>query len=249
VDEDKKPLLIGLAVAGVLGVGAAFYFKKPAAPVLPPPAAPAAPPAPATPPAEPLPALSDSDNFIRAKLSALIKSPALAGWLNTADLVRRAAAATALIADGGSPRDSLSFLAPVGKFKTLKKNGKLVVDPKSFARYDAVAAAIDSLDAQGAAKLVEQADPLFQSACSELGAINCSFKDTLLRAIRHLAAAPVPEGDVALRAKVVSYAYADERLEKLSKAQRHLLRMGPANERKVQDKLRALGRALGASDL
>jgi hypothetical protein len=250
VDEDKKPLLIGLVVAAALGGGAALYFRKPAAPEAPPPApAPAVPSAAPEAPAEPLPSLAESDAWIRAKLAGLIKSPALAGWLKTDDLVRRAAAAVSLIAAGESPRDSLSFLAPAGKFKAVKKGGMMVADAKSFARYDAVADAVASLDAAGAAKLVDQADPLFQQACSELGAVNCSFKQSLLKAIRHLAATPVPDGDVPLRAKVISYAFVDEHLEKLSKAQKHLLRMGPANERKVLAKLRELGRALGASEL
>lgn len=251
--EDKKPLLIGLSVALLFGAGAMLYFKKPAPPSMPAQQTPApATPAPAQPtePAEPLPPLAESDAFFRKKLAALLQSnAAVEGWLKTDDLIRRAAAATALVAAGDSPRESLAFLAPKQKFKMIKKGGRMVADPASFARYDAVASAVASLDAQGAAKLVEQLDPLFQQACAELGAMNCSFKDSLLRSIRHLCAAPVPEGEPALRAKVISYAYVDDRLEKLSKAQKHLLRMGPANQRKVQAKLRELGRALGASDL
>jgi hypothetical protein len=243
--EDKKPLLIGLAVAVAFGVGATLYFKSPATP---PPAAPqAAPetpaPAPAA-PAEPLPSLADSDGFFRKKIQGLVSSPALAEWLKTDDLIRRAAAATALVATGDSPRESLSFLGPKQKFKAAKKNGRMVIDPASYARYDAVASAVASLDAPGAAKVINQLDPLFQQACSELGAMNCSFKGSLTRAISHLLQTPVFDGDVPLRLKVISYAFADEKTEKLSKAQKHLLRMGPANERKIQAKLQELSQAL-----
>ena len=42
----------------------------------------------------------------------------------------------------------------------------------------------------------------------------------------------------------VSYTFADRELEGLSLAQKHLLRLGPDNARRVQDKLRALARAL-----
>jgi len=43
----------------------------------------------------------------------------------------------------------------------------------------------------------------------------------------------------------VGYAYADEGLESLNGAQKHLLRMGPRNARLVKDKLREIAAALG----
>jgi hypothetical protein len=44
---------------------------------------------------------------------------------------------------------------------------------------------------------------------------------------------------------VLTYMYVDPRLEKLSPAQRLLLRMGPENERRIQSKLRDFALALG----
>src|SRR5438094_562357 len=55
----------------------------------------------------------------------------------------------------------------------------------------------------------------------------------------------VVEGDVELTPKVSTYAFADPALEGLSPAQKHLLRMGPKNERAIQAELRALATALG----
>jgi hypothetical protein len=247
MDENKKPLLIGLVVAALCGGGAVLYFRKPAAP---PPAVSVPEPAPAPVPTEPLPPLSESDALARKlALEAFPDAGKLKDWLRVDDILRRLSAAVALISSGESPRESLSFLAPSSKFKAVKKDGRLVVDPATWARYDGVAAAVGALDAAAAGRILARIDPLLQQACSELGAMNCSFKDSLLKSIRHLLAAPQLEGDVPVRAKVLSYAYADERLEKLSKAQKHLLRLGPANQRTVQHKLRELGRALGASDL
>jgi len=45
---------------------------------------------------------------------------------------------------------------------------------------------------------------------------------------------------------IVTYAWADERIEALSGAQRHFLRMGPDNVRRIQGKLRELRAALAA---
>ena len=49
---------------------------------------------------------------------------------------------------------------------------------------------------------------------------------------------------MALTPKVVSFAFADPALEKLSPAQKHLLRMGPRNVRAIQHQLRAMAEAL-----
>ena len=56
---------------------------------------------------------------------------------------------------------------------------------------------------------------------------------------------PVVDGDVELTPKVITYAFADPALERLRPAQKHLLRMGPKNERAIQAELRALATALG----
>jgi hypothetical protein len=54
-----------------------------------------------------------------------------------------------------------------------------------------------------------------------------------------------PTGDIELEERTVAtFAYADERFESLSDAQRHLLRMGPDNVRRVQEKLQELREAL-----
>ncbi len=59
--------------------------------------------------------------------------------------------------------------------------------------------------------------------------------------------APVPDGETALKPgqKGIGWAYADEKLEGLSPAQKQLLRMGPKNKKAVLSKLRAVALALG----
>jgi hypothetical protein len=67
----------------------------------------------------------------------------------------------------------------------------------------------------------------------------------LERAIGVLLAVPVLDGDIALHDTIVSYEFANPDLESLSAAQRQLLRMGPANIRIVQEKLREIAKLLG----
>ena len=59
------------------------------------------------------------------------------------------------------------------------------------------------------------------------------------------------KSDIRLEEKVISYsmaAMADEKLEDLSDAQKHLLRMGPKNTAKIQGKLREIAKALGVPE-
>jgi hypothetical protein len=68
----------------------------------------------------------------------------------------------------------------------------------------------------------------------------------MTRTIRHLLAAPpLPENARIEPAKGTNYAYSDPALEGLSAAQKQLLRMGPERARRVQERLRAFGIALG----
>ena len=56
------------------------------------------------------------------------------------------------------------------------------------------------------------------------------------------------KGDIAVVEGVTTYQMADENLEDLEDAQRDLLRMGPQNIRKVQNKLREMAMALGVPE-
>lgn len=202
-------------------------------------------------PAEPqqgLPVLDDSDAYARGAAQTLFSQPLPPPWLQADRLIRRLTAAALIVADGASPRDSLSFLRPRGKFLVKREKGRVIADPASYKRYDAVGDAAASLDAQAAARWIQTARPLFQAACSELDDRNCDIKDAIIRSAKLLLRTPVVQGDLPLKAKVVTWAIADETLEALQPAQKHLLRMGPRNESMVQAKLRELALALGASE-
>jgi len=53
-----------------------------------------------------------------------------------------------------------------------------------------------------------------------------------------LLAAPEPQGPIELVQPKVFYQFADPKLEDLSAGQKLLIRMGPANERNLKEKLR-----------
>jgi hypothetical protein len=248
---EQPPLpigLIALAIVMVLGIGTAVYFvfRRPAPAPTPPPAA--AVTAPTTTPSAPpvsLPSLDDSDAFVRELLKGLSPDPQLAAWLGAKNLVRTFAVAVQNIGEGRSPASFVPFLAPKERFKVVEKGGKTVADPRSFAAYDGFADAIASLDTAGVARAYKTALPLLNAAYAELGYPNTDFGKPLQRAMTVLLETPVPEGDIAVKKGVAYYEYEDPSLEKLSRAQKQLVRTGPRNAQRIQAKLRELYRELG----
>jgi hypothetical protein len=207
----------------------------------PPPDVPAVP---AEPP-EPLPALDASDAWLRTEAGSLSTSTAFAGWLAHGDLVRRFVASVDNVSEGETPRAHLPFLAPREPFRALSRGSGTVTDPRGFARFDALADAVASLDAARCAALYRRAKPLVDEAYRALGPGDESFDERLARAVHTLLAAPVPTGEEELVRPSVFFEYADPALESLAPAQKPLRRMGADNLRKVQAKLRARASAHG----
>lgn len=253
----RKPLVVaGIAFIVVVALGTGWYLMRGrgeqavAEPVTPPlvAPAPAAPPSQEAPqpPATPLPALEQSDPHVREQLGRLSSDAEFQRWLGIEGIIRRIAAATSNIAEGESPRAVLAFLAPQGPFQVVERDGHTFIAPESFARYDLVARAFTSLDTQATAGAYKALKPLLDQAFAEIGRPGQGFEATLSRAIQRLLDTPVPEGELEVVATPsVNYAYAAPELEQLSAAQKHLLRMGPANARALQAKLRELRAMMG----
>lgn len=193
-----------------------------------------------------MPPLTESDPRVRELVGLLSAEPELQKWLaGTEDLARRFATAVNNIAEGESPRASLSFLAPQGAFQTVERKGHTFIAPGSFARYDAVTRVLTSLDTQASALTYKALLPLFEQAYAEIGRPGQTFDQTFTKAIQRMLDTPVPEGDVeVVPAKGALFAYVAPELEQLSPAQKHLLRMGPEHARALQAKLRDFQAAL-----
>ncbi len=189
--------------------------------------------------------LSTSDVAVRQLVAGLSKNPKLMAWLAHEDLVRRFVASVYNIAHGKSPRAHLGFLRPKDPFRAKKQGGELVTDPRSYRRYDLEAEVFSSIDTRGAVEALEQLQPLTDQAFHEIARPGESFRQTLYDAITQLLRTPEVAPDAPLEEKVVTYRYVNPQLEALSDAQRHLLRMGPKNVRRIKVKLRELALALG----
>jgi Protein of unknown function (DUF3014) len=240
----------GALLVAALGAGAFFLLRRPA----PPPLASAPPPALSLPPAaslspaqteRALPPLAESDAFVRELAQGLSAHPLLAAWLEARGLVRTFAASVLNIAEGRSPAGFVPFLAPGQKFAAVERGGRLVADPRYFQAYDGMSAAVTSLDTAGVVRVYRTLLPLLGAAYKELGYPDADFTLVTERAIAHLLATPLPAGEIPLRKDSLFLRYADPRLEGLSLAQKQLLRTGPANAKRLQEKLRELYREFG----
>jgi hypothetical protein len=195
--------------------------------------------------AAPLPELEESDPLIRKLAVDASTRPELGDWLGNPDLVRRFVAGVASVANGESPRGQLLFLAPEEPFRVVQQDGLVVADPGSHARYDTAADVFASLHVPTVIGAYHLLKPLFEEAFADLGISDQSFEETVGQAIRELLRAPQIEGAAELRRVGSFYEYPDEELEAASLAQRHLLRMGPRNALRVQEKLREIQAELG----
>ena len=192
------------------------------------------------------PGVQVSDADARAELEKLASNPAYRRWLAQADdLVRRWAAVTDNLDHGESPRKALEHAGPTAPFRVIQRGAKSYIAPDSYARYDEFAAAVDSIDVRALAGVYRTLHPAIETAYRALGYPGGSLDAATARALRRLEAAPVAEGEVEVVPDGGVFVFADPKLEGLRQVEKHLLRMGPDNERLIQAKARAVREALG----
>lgn len=252
-ERGKWLVLIAIFAIGAAVVGYVLLRPRSAAPVAtvtntPAPAAASAPRA-AGPLVEAekidLPPLPETDAIVRQLVVKLSSHPKVLAWLATNGLIQNFAVATLNVSEGKTPVMHLRALAPQAKFSVLQTDRGFVVDPRSYRRYDDFAAAVSGLDAAGTARLYLTLKPRITDAYRELGYPEGDFDRVLEGALKPLVNTPAIDSNAVLREKVLSYQFVDPQIEELSPAQKQLLRMGPDNMRRVQDKLREIARLLG----
>lgn len=265
-DEDEPPppppdrslaSQIALPALVVLAIGAAtLYFvsrqpspRSPAPAVQQQTAAPAvAPPAPlgGEPEAVTIPPLDESDDVVRMLARVLSQNPTFLAWLASDDLIRTFTVTVVKVAEGQTPATHLRMMRPRAGFSVRRRGEDTYLDVRSYERYTPLADAVTSIDPAGSARLYATLKPRIEDAHRELGYRNTPFDQTLERAIVLLLSTPVPDQPPLLQpGRATEYLYADPRLEKLTSAQKHLLRLGPRNARAVQSSLRNIASALG----
>ncbi|MFL5361484.1 MAG: DUF3014 domain-containing protein [Myxococcales bacterium] len=235
----KSPplLLVGLALVGA-AIAAYFALRSPE-----PTAQPAPPPVakeePAQPADAPLPPPEQRDTSVRGQLSDV--SPALGQYLGQRDLLERWVQIANNLAEDRSPREPLSFLPPPARFTAA--GGK--IDERSYSRYNWFGQIVASVDARKFAAAVQTLRPILTTAYHTLGYPKGNIDDLARKSLGRLVRAPLVEGPIEVVQSGAVYKFKDSHLESLGAVEKHLLRMGPQNEKIVQQKASEILEALG----
>ncbi len=242
----KTPAEVASAsVLAIIVIAASIWLVvRGGEPEPPPPPPPPPPVVEVEPPPEPepmvLPALAASDGFLRAMIEGVSAHPRLGDVIAVDGIARAFVSAVVAIANGESPRALLLYLEPEEGFAVAEREGKVVIDPATFERYTWITGVFSSLDATGTVELYADLEPLFDEAYGEIGYPGERFRNALDDALGELGLTPLPEGYVEVRRGNVLWEFSDPELENLSPPQKHLLRMGPANVRLIQSKIREI---------
>lgn len=177
-----------------------------------------------------LPALNQSDPFVREQLTAIGAPERLVGQ---EELVRRFAVVVENAARGEYPRRQLAFLAPPGQFAVVERGDSLVIDPASYARYDGLVDALEAVDPRQLGRLLAFVMPLVDEALAELGAAG-DARSLMAAGVARVLDVPVVAGEIEVVRPNVFFLYADPALEQRGAVQKLLLRTGPTNVQRVQ---------------
>lgn len=170
--------------------------------------------------------------------------------LQTDDFPRRFAATADSLARSHAPVLMWPVQPTPGRFMVEERpDGSKVIADANAQRYASFVGFASSVDSAAAVQLYTRMYPLLQEAYRKLGFGERYLNDRVVKVIDHLLATPEPSGPLQVRLTEVKgpvtstqpwvrYEYADAELEDLSSGQKMLLRMGPANERKLKQKLK-----------
>jgi hypothetical protein len=151
------------------------------------------------------------------------------------------------LANGSRPLASLDFLRQTQPFAAARTaDGRLVVSQATKERYSACVQMFASLPALPLAKLYLTLEPALQEACEALGYRDVHVRSLVTAAANHILVIPQLDAEPSLVQQGPGlYVWESPELEKLTPAQKLLLRLGQENVRLVRNKVEELGTAIG----
>jgi hypothetical protein len=191
-----------------------------------------------------LPSLDQSDDFVRDRLLLRKHRADLETWLNTDDLIRRSASYVDGLSRGVVLSKIFPLTAPEGNFTTHREGEIIWLNAGNYERYNSTVAVMTSLDMKSMGQMFHFIRPLLESAFSEMGYRPRQMDGIILQAIDNILATPIIVEPIKLNRDSVAYQFADPDLEALLPVQKQLLRTGPENTQRLQQKATALRDAL-----
>lgn len=190
-----------------------------------------------------LPSLSESDPLFKEDMEAVSKG--LSPWLNTTDIIRKLLVVLNDFSQGMRIYKHMKFFTLNEPFKVDRDRHGLYMDPAGYRRYDGLVKAIQDIDVQVAIAVYNRYRPLFNEVFSEFGyPESYQLEDLFRKSAAEILEAPVIEDRISLYRPSVRYKFSSPKLENLTPVQKQMIRMGPENTRKIQEKVRILIEAL-----
>ena len=186
---------------------------------------------------EPLPKLDESDDEVRDAVADIPLGNAGQQYLMSSNVIERGTSMVYLLVQGEVPYKLLPIARPKGAFPIADDGTQVTVSADGFARYDALAQWLMSLDIEALAAALARFTPLFREAWSYYGEEAEAFDFAVISALDMVAS--TPEVDLAsarLVRKEAVWLYEDPAIEGLPAIQKQVLRMGPDNAAIVKDK-------------
>lgn len=182
--------------------------------------------------------LDQSDDTLEHQLNELVGPGKLESLINLQDLIRHFVA-TVDNAGGNHLASRVSPFKPLeSEFAVSENAGVTTISPENYARYSPYVDLMTAVDSQKLVDIYTHYYPLFQSAYRELG-MKGYFNDRLVKVIDKALDTPIIKEPIALHSSGY-YQFADPHLESRPIVQKILLRLGPQQEERVQQKLHEL---------
>lgn len=192
-----------------------------------------------------LPELKNSDAVFKEDVLKL--SPGLAKWLNTDRLITRYLTLINDASQGQRIYKHADFLRLDKPFAPQRNAYGFFMDAKDYKRYDQFTAAIEALDVQACMAFYKKYRPLMQEVFATFSyPHNFHIEDILQKAGANILLAPLIDRPIGLIPHGNRFRFADPQLEGLDPVQKQMLRMGPENTKRIQDKVRLLLQALAS---
>ena len=152
---------------------------------------------------EPLPLLSESDSWLKEKVTELTWRKELLRLVIDDDMIRRLVVFTDNFAQGIIAYEHSLLTKPSSKFNALEidvESGEQVWvwDDKATKRFNLYVELIRAFDAEKLVDLYFEVKPLIDEAYQELGYPDDDFTDTLQDAISRVLDMDIPKGEVTL---------------------------------------------------
>jgi len=188
--------------------------------------------------------LNQSDPIALNSVKQVSPNPINIALLIPQDMIRN----FVVFIDNLSRGDIIAYFSPVIRpkqaFNIINVNNKIYLDKKSYQRYDIYANLIDSIDIDEALAQYRILKPFIDEAYHEIGYTDKGFLNKLNQSIDLIVDAPIINYQIELVAPSAMYQFADPQLESLNDVQKLLIRMGPNNTFKIQEKLKQIQQGL-----